>query len=1127
MRFGICVSMAVLITASVQAVIIHVPADQPSIQSGINAAANDDTVLVAPGLYSENISFVGKRIVLASSGGASATEIHGLSGSEATVRIVNSESKGVELSGFRISGGAKGGVYCLGSSPTILRNIITGNSHSGNVGGGISLKNTTGSYIRGNVIHGNTGIAYGSAIHVGDDYASSTNDTICYNVMYNNEGWGDIRTLGTVSGLSIFNNTIVVTTLGGIGSQSTGTINARNNIITGASGYAIHGNMTNDYNCLFGNSTNYQLCTPGIGNVYQDALFINPATRDYRLQITSPCVDAGDPDPMFNDLDGTRNDIGALTAFQSLPYPMDLSLAPLGGLGTVSSLTPHFLWTFYDTGVAVQAAYQIEVGTDADWGTAEMWNTGEVSSSSTDVVYAGAVLEDKSSYYLRIRVSNGSNWGEWASTQFYVNLGGTIRVPLDQPTIQSGINAALNGDTVLVAAGTYFESISLLGKKIFLKSEAGRDATVIRYLGSGGRVVYCGNGEDTNTVIDGFGIDGNHQARGIVCNFSSPVIQNCEIFNCSYSSDGAGIYCTNSSAKIRLNKVHDNTSGLTGGGICAQGTPATQLEISYNEIWGTGSPGEAIGCLYAENTTIQHNVIRNNTANHWAASGVYLNGTGTTVRIINNTIVGNTHGIVSATGAQPVIRNNIVVNNTQGGIESDMTNRDYNDVWNNGGSDNPGPYDISVDPQFMEPLVSDYHLLATSPCIDAGDPDSQYNDSDGTRNDMGAWTSAVTHYPVVRRLRLEAEENGHVKSHTPQFIWEIVSQGGQPQDSFEIAVGTDQDWAIAEAWSPGAVASSLASVVYAGAPLLDANTYYIRIRIHCDTSWSYWSSGYFHMNGLPTVPTPLRPIGGTIRNVSTPSLVLAAATDADTDQLTYEYEVYSDSTLSSLVASAVNVTPAIPEEIEWTVTVSLIDNVHYYWRGRAYDSFEHSNWSSVSDFWVNLSPQSPSAPDLFFPPDPARLPVFSLKPVFRWAASIDGDPHDTVHYTLELSLNSIFQSPIQYENIYADSLQIPDSLEFGTRYWWRVRAIDKTGLSTLSGTSENFWTWALGDVNHSHLCDLGDLSGMVSYLTGGGYPLSPKRAGDLNGSCFVDLTDLSIMVSYLTGGGAVLMPGCE
>ena len=46
--------------------IIRVPWDQPTIQSGINAASNGDTVVIYPGLYYENIIFRGKNIVITS-----------------------------------------------------------------------------------------------------------------------------------------------------------------------------------------------------------------------------------------------------------------------------------------------------------------------------------------------------------------------------------------------------------------------------------------------------------------------------------------------------------------------------------------------------------------------------------------------------------------------------------------------------------------------------------------------------------------------------------------------------------------------------------------------------------------------------------------------------------------------------------------------------------------------------------------------------------------------------------------------------------------------------------------------------------------------------------------------------
>ncbi|PWB75887.1 hypothetical protein C3F09_01885 [candidate division GN15 bacterium] len=64
-----------------------------------------------------------------------------------------------------------------------------------------------------------------------------------------------------------------------------------------------------------------------------------------------------------------------------------------------------------------------------------------------------------------------------------------------------------------------------------------------------------------------------------------------------------------------------------------------------------------------------------------------------------------------------------------------------------------------------------------------------------------------------------------------------------------------------------------------------------------------------------------------------------------------------------------------------------------------------------------------------------------------------------------------------------------------------------------------------GNVNFTGIVDLGDLSALVSFLTGGGYVLPCNEEADVNGMGIVDLSDLSSLVSYLTGGGYVL-PNC-
>ena len=111
-----------------------------TIQSGIDAANNGDTVLVAPGTYNENIDFKGKAITVTSSGGAAVTIIDGgAAPGLAVVAFHSNENRSSVISNFTLRNGGRvtfnslagGGIYVSGASPTILNNIITENQCNG------------------------------------------------------------------------------------------------------------------------------------------------------------------------------------------------------------------------------------------------------------------------------------------------------------------------------------------------------------------------------------------------------------------------------------------------------------------------------------------------------------------------------------------------------------------------------------------------------------------------------------------------------------------------------------------------------------------------------------------------------------------------------------------------------------------------------------------------------------------------------------------------------------------------------------------------------------------------------------------------------------------------------------
>jgi len=124
-------------------------------------------------------------------------------------------------------------------------------------------------------------------------------------------------------------------------------------------------------------------------------------------------------------------------------------------------------------------------------------------------------------------------------------------------TIQEGINAALDGDTVLVKDGTYTgannKNLDFGGKEITVGSENGADVTIIDCQHDG-RGFYFHSGETSLSIVRGFTITNGYwtYVGGIECiSNSGPTIQDCIITNSNATGGGGNIYTIDSSPLIR------------------------------------------------------------------------------------------------------------------------------------------------------------------------------------------------------------------------------------------------------------------------------------------------------------------------------------------------------------------------------------------------------------------------------------------------------------------------------------------------------------------------------------------------------------------------------------------------
>ena len=158
-----------------------------------------------------------------------------------------------------------------------------------------------------------------------------------------------------------------------------------------------------------------------------------------------------------------------------------------------------------------------------------------------------------------------------------LSLASTFRVPTARfPKIQAALDVCADGDSVLVAPGTYRPStnspLDFHGVDLVLKSDAGPEWTVLRSDCQDEMPQHCNlisfhSGETSAAVVDGFTLHGGIalEGGGIYCTDSSPIICNCIIEGCStLGGPGGGVSLRNSSALFRDCVIRENEAGVGG-----------------------------------------------------------------------------------------------------------------------------------------------------------------------------------------------------------------------------------------------------------------------------------------------------------------------------------------------------------------------------------------------------------------------------------------------------------------------------------------------------------------------------------------------------------------------------------
>lgn len=632
-------AVAILFATSALAQIIRVPADQPTIQAAINAAAKGDTILVADGTYYENISFKGKAITVASHYWADGdtnhinnTIINGSRPSHpdsgSVVYFISGEDTNSVLTGFTITGGRGtptlwpnipgyiekdgGGIFVRNSGAKIGKNKITQNhvTAAGDTSAavaGILAWGDLGDYIviRDNHISHNTATATGVNLTglnggaIGAVYLATKatcvfeRNRVIQNVC-NSNNWAN------GGGLMID---------GSMGSQ--GPYIIRDNIISG-------NKVLNAPNINAGGGVLIANASPILTN---NIISGNAAHGAGGIWVYHEPMDTGIPKPVLINNTITNNTVtgmaGGIVVTGPQPSVMVMNTILWGNSAAQIRVTSGSITVRYSD---VQGGWSGEGNINADPVFADnAFRLAEaspcigkgVTSHNFDAVTLQAPATDFFGNPRPNPIGSRPDLGAVEHSRAFPKQPHLVEVPSGYPTIQAAINAAANGDTVLVAEGTYFENINFKGKAIIVASHFLMDADtshISKTIIDGSRpsdpnkgsVVSFVSGEDTTSAIYGFTIA---KGNGTETTYLLEGAQH-------QCRAGGGIFCYNSGARIANNKIIENAvtspdKEVFGGGLAA-------------------FPLESRAYVIVASNHIKHNALTANSGNLAFGGGVEL-----------------------------------------------------------------------------------------------------------------------------------------------------------------------------------------------------------------------------------------------------------------------------------------------------------------------------------------------------------------------------------------------------------------------------------------------------------------------------------------------------------------------
>lgn len=327
----------------------------------------------------------------------------------------------------------------------------------------------------------------------------------------------------------------------------------------------------------------------------------------------------------------------------------------------------------------------------------------------------------------------------------------TIHVPADYATIQGALDAAVDGDTVIVGPGTYVEAVDLFGAKSLVSSYGPAVTTIHGVPGMApGVSVTDANVSGIGPLLEGFTITGNSI---IALGIAPPArIANCRIVD-NDLVETAPIACGGGTGvAIMEDCVISGNSGRDGVDVFSPNCGSSEFDGRPGAI-GSIADLVLINCIVTDNTGGDGGFVSIICASDSGDGGSIFQGR---VTLVNCTVYGNTAGTAGGSFGYPGA---VFRYSTHAPIVINSIVRDYVGplLVFAGSGPPPGatlafsnvegfvgmPGGIDADPLFANPApgVRDFHLTAGSPSIDTGQtalPNLPLEDFEGSPRIAGA-----------------------------------------------------------------------------------------------------------------------------------------------------------------------------------------------------------------------------------------------------------------------------------------------------------------------------------------------------------------------------------------------------